>query len=40
MMPNERTVMTDNIENFALEHLRAIRSTLSEHGDRFRNSAT
>lgn len=26
--------MTDNIENLVLEHLRAIRSTLSDHGER------
>ena len=26
--------MTDNVENLVLEHLRAIRSTLSEQGDR------
>jgi hypothetical protein len=33
-MPNEGTAMTDNVENLVLEHLRAIRSALSEHGDR------
>ena len=26
--------MTENIENLILEHLRAIRSTLDDHGDR------
>ena len=26
--------MTDNTENLILEHLRAIRSTLSDHGER------
>ena len=26
--------MTDNTENLVLEHLRAIRSTLSDHGER------
>jgi len=26
--------MTDNVENLILEQLRAIRSTLSDHGDR------
>jgi len=26
--------MTDNLENLILEQLRAIRSTLSDHGDR------
>jgi hypothetical protein len=26
--------VTDNIENLVLEHLRAIRSTLSDHGER------
>ena len=26
--------MTDNVENLIIEHLRAIRSTLGEHGDR------
>jgi hypothetical protein len=36
MMPNEGTVMTDNVENLVLEHLRAIRGALSEQGDRLR----
>lgn len=26
--------MTDNVENLILEHLRAIRGTLGEHGER------
>jgi len=26
--------MTDNVENLILEHLRALRSTLNDHGDR------
>lgn len=26
--------MTENVENLILEHLRAIRGTLSEHGER------
>lgn len=26
--------MTDNVDNLVLEHLRAIRSLLGEHGDR------
>lgn len=26
--------MTNDVENFVLEHLRAIRGTLSDHGDR------
>ena len=32
--PNERAAMTDNVEDLVLEHLRAIRSTQGEHGDR------
>ena len=33
-MPSERIAMTDNIESLILEHLRAIRSILGDHGDR------
>jgi archaellum component FlaC len=32
--PIEITAMTNDVENLVLEHLRAIRGTLSDHGDR------
>ena len=31
---NGKVDMTDSVENLILEHLRAIRSTLDDHGDR------